>query len=74
MPGARQSRNGHIMNALNGSQARTLRRRWRKPTLRLDGDMLGREAGHRIWEFRETARLLRMERVGRATQKVKGRG
>ena len=36
-----------------GSQARTLRQRWREPTLRLDGDVLGREAGHRIREFRE---------------------
>ena len=24
------------------------------PTLRLDGDMLGREAGLRDWEFRQT--------------------
>ena len=28
----------------------------REPTLRLDGDVLGREAGHRIWEFREAVR------------------
>jgi hypothetical protein len=25
----------------------------REPTLRLEGDVLGREAGHRIWESRE---------------------
>ena len=36
-----------------GSWARTLRQRWWQPTLRPDGDVLGREAGHRIWEFRE---------------------
>ena len=32
-----------------------LRQRWREPTLRRDGDVLGRVAGHRIWEFREAA-------------------
>jgi hypothetical protein len=33
----------------------------REPTLRLDGDVLGREAGHRIWEFREATSCGRVD-------------